>query len=268
MMPHLIVDTKCGIQWRILFPSAEMVYNVILQKLIWIACWVYQNTLPSTRNYSSSGDYLPFDSKNYSVTFRSKCRYLPGSNVFMSGYIYWYMIDMFTKLMHIIVLSVTDILASTLTRPLVLTKVFICFLQVSMVINNFKISLPEHYNDIMMSMMASQITSLKVIYSTVYSGVDQRKHHSSASLAFVRGIHQGQVNSPDKWPEMWQMFPLYNVIMKDDHIGHSCWELNLCYPGVFKGWGCYTTLDNFSKLISIVTVNKHSAATVMVCVRN
>ena len=35
-----------------------------------------------------------------------------------------------------------------------------------------------------------QITSLTIVYLTVYSGADQRKHQSSASLAFVMGIHQ------------------------------------------------------------------------------
>ena len=44
-----------------------------------------------------------------------------------------------------------------------------------------------HYNDVIMSTMASQITSLTIVYTTVYSGADQRKHQSSASLAFVRG---------------------------------------------------------------------------------
>ena len=48
----------------------------------------------------------------------------------------------------------------------------------------------------MMSAMASQITSLTMVNSTVYSGADQRKHQSSASLAFVRGIHRWPVNSP------------------------------------------------------------------------
>ena len=43
----------------------------------------------------------------------------------------------------------------------------------------------RHYNDVIMSAMASQITSLTIVYSTVYSGADQRKHQSSASLAFV-----------------------------------------------------------------------------------
>ena len=45
-----------------------------------------------------------------------------------------------------------------------------------------------HYNDVIMSTIASQITSLAIVYSTVYSDADQRKHKSSASLAFVRGI--------------------------------------------------------------------------------
>ena len=44
-----------------------------------------------------------------------------------------------------------------------------------------------------MSLMASQITSLTVVYSTAYSDADQRKHQSSASLAFVWGIHR------DRW---------------------------------------------------------------------
>ena len=47
-----------------------------------------------------------------------------------------------------------------------------------------------HYRDAIMGAVASQITSLAIVYSTVYSGADQRKHQSSASLAFVRGIHR------------------------------------------------------------------------------
>ena len=46
-----------------------------------------------------------------------------------------------------------------------------------------------HYDDVIMTTTATQITSLTVVYSIVYSGADQRKHQSSASLAFVRGIH-------------------------------------------------------------------------------
>ena len=50
-----------------------------------------------------------------------------------------------------------------------------------------------HYNDVIMVAIASQITSLAIVYSTVYPGWDQRKHQSSASLAFVRGLHR------DRW---------------------------------------------------------------------
>ena len=48
----------------------------------------------------------------------------------------------------------------------------------------------SHYGDVVMATVASQITSLNIVYSTVYSGADQRKHQSSASLAFVWGIHR------------------------------------------------------------------------------
>ena len=57
-----------------------------------------------------------------------------------------------------------------------------------------------HYTDVIMSSMASQVTSLTIVYSTVHSGADQRKHQSSASLAFVRGIHRSPMNSPHKRP--------------------------------------------------------------------
>ena len=70
-----------------------------------------------------------------------------------------------------------------------------------------------HYIAVIMGTMASQITSLAIVYSTVYSGADQRKHQSSASLAFVWGIHRGPVNSPHKWPVTRKMFPFDDVIM-------------------------------------------------------
>ena len=71
----------------------------------------------------------------------------------------------------------------------------------------------NHYDDVIMTMLASQITSLTVVYSIVYSGVNQRKHQSSASLAFVREIHRGPVNFPHKWPVTRKMFPFDDVIM-------------------------------------------------------
>ena len=70
----------------------------------------------------------------------------------------------------------------------------------------------EHYCDVIMGAVASQITSLTIVYSTVYSDADQRKHHSSASLAFVWGIHRGPVNSPHKWPVTRKMFPFDDIM--------------------------------------------------------
>ena len=64
-----------------------------------------------------------------------------------------------------------------------------------------------HYSDVIMGTMASQITSLTIVYSTVLSDADQRKHQSSASLAFVLGIHRSPVNSPHKWPVKRKKFP-------------------------------------------------------------
>ena len=66
-----------------------------------------------------------------------------------------------------------------------------------------------HYDDVIMSPMASKITSHTIIYSTFYSGPDQSKHQSSASLAFVWGIHR----SPHKGPVMRKMFSFDDVIL-------------------------------------------------------
>ena len=76
----------------------------------------------------------------------------------------------------------------------------------------------SHHCDVMMYAIAYQITSLTIVYSTVYSDADQRKHQSSASLAFVCGIHWGPVNSPHKWPVRRKMFPFDDVIMRVDHL--------------------------------------------------
>ena len=67
-------------------------------------------------------------------------------------------------------------------------------------------------------------TSLMIVYSIVYSDADQRKHQSSASLAFVRGIHRWPVHSPHKWPVTRKIFPFGDVVMQlSDKIGsHRC----------------------------------------------
>ena len=71
-----------------------------------------------------------------------------------------------------------------------------------------------------MGTMMSQITSLTIVYSTVYSGADQRKQQRSASVAFARGFHRWPVNSPHKGPVMRKTFPFDDFIMFDPYI----WE--------------------------------------------
>ena len=69
-----------------------------------------------------------------------------------------------------------------------------------------------------MCAMASQITGASIVCSNVCSGAVQRKHQSSASLAFVRGIHRWPVNSPHKGPVMRKLFPFDDVIMMDWNV--------------------------------------------------
>ena len=122
----------------------------------------------------------------------------------------------------------------------------------------------KHYGDFIMSTIASQITSLTIVYSTVFSDADQRKHQSSTSLAFVRGIHRGPVNSPHKWPVTRKMFPFDDVIMTTQEL-HLLWYsgtvwilpdatnsirfrpvlyIKMCFPGDFDYFGsaCFTCL--------------------------
>ena len=87
---------------------------------------------------------------------------------------------------------------------------------------DLSISHYRRYSDVIMGVMTSQITSLTSVYSTVYSGTDQRKHQSSASLAFVRGIHRWPVNSPHKGPVTRKLFPFDDVIMGNDIGTNDC----------------------------------------------
>ena len=64
----------------------------------------------------------------------------------------------------------------------------------------------NHYNDVIMGVMASQITSVSIVCS-------KKKNQNSALLAFVRGIHRWPVDSLHKGPVTRKMFPFDHVIM-------------------------------------------------------
>ena len=147
----------------------------------------------------------------------------------------------------------------------------------------------SYYCDVIIGQMASQITSLTIVYSTVHSGADQRKHQSSTSLAFVRGIHRWPVHSQHKWPGTLKMFPFDDVIMSSKTLmsintyerircclsriqmaGNHHWTWTLClsseqilYLNRFEPWHEHsyfigTSLNNGLASATLLTINKTS----------
>ena len=98
-----------------------------------------------------------------------------------------------------------------------------------------------------MGAIASQITSLTIVYSTVYSDADQRKHQSPASLAFVRGIHRSPVNSPHKWPVTRKIFPFDDIMWYVPMTGYRAdfeakKTLYTVYPKKYAHGFCFAVL--------------------------
>ena len=99
--------------------------------------------------------------------------------------------------------------------------------------------------------VTSQITGVSIVYSTVCSGEDQRKHQSSASLAFVRGIHWWPVNSPHKWPVTRKMFPFDDVIM-DTNTTYFVKSTHLCETvHVMSLFICINVVSSLTKVNSL-----------------
>ena len=86
--------------------------------------------------------------------------------------------------------------------------VFLLFFVMCIHMNMCIICYGIDYSDVIMSAAASQITGLSIVYLIVCLGADQRKHQSSAPLAFVRGIHRGPGTSPHKRPVRRKCFHL------------------------------------------------------------
>ena len=149
-----------------------------------------------------------------------------------------------------------------------------------------------------MTTIASEVTSLTVVYSTVYSDVDQRKHQSSASLAFVWGIHQdrwiphtkGQLrgkcfhlmtsswyNNHQGMPFIFTVYPkkyahgfvvLCFVVVIQSFIMNSHEVFIHIHQGSFAGTGAIVRLpqcqwskpDGYGKISQCITTTKHSKA--------
>ena len=119
-------------------------------------------------------------------------------------------------------------------------KVFACF-------HGYMYWFPQapHYIDVIMTTMASQITSLTVVYSTVYSDADQRKHQSSASLAFVWGIHRDQWIPRTKGQLRGKCF----------HLMTSSYVIPCGATFILCGheYNCFCQIDNYFLLLTIQT---------------
>ena len=104
-----------------------------------------------------------------------------------------------------------------LLEPALLEVTVPTWTNISSILYTGMCSLYDHvtpYSDVIMSAMASQITSVTIVYSAICSGADERKYQSSALLAFVGGIHRWPVNTLHKWPVTRKMFPFDDVIME------------------------------------------------------
>ena len=117
-----------------------------------------------------------------------------------------------------------------------------------------------------MGVIASQITSLTmIVYSNVYSDADQRKNQSSASLAFVRGIHRGPVNSPHKWPVTWKMFPFDDVIMTINFLTPRRCDTDFAKPICTPCWKPGAAFDplHIDSLWANDTIWRHSSGSTL-----
>ena len=119
--------------------------------------------------------------------------------------------------------------------------------------------------------MASQIISLTSVHSTVYSGVDQKKHQSSALPAFVRGIHRRPVNSPHKRPVKGKSFHLmtssceHHKYLPLKHFGafqpiiklfSKCCQLRKWVEPILHAWWNHSSIIN-SLWLSVFNPSKH-----------
>ena len=108
----------------------------------------------------------------------------------------------------------------------------------------------HHYSDVIMSEVVSQITGVSIVYSSVCSCADQRKHHSSASLASMWGIHRWPVDSPHKGPVTRKIFPFDDVIMISFILRYIFFRAFVIMFGSFMHLYYYYSLEEQNSYIS------------------
>ena len=167
------------------------------------------------------------------------------------------------------VLRLVDIYWKSITRKSRLISRIYC-VQVSI---DSRADTPSlHYNDVMMSAIASRITSLTIVYSTVCSRRRSKKTSKIRVTGLCEGIHRWPVNSPHKGTVTRKMFPFEDVIVKrlTGQVSTStvicprwapCWPHEPCYQGwafEVRRWvnNCIQSL--FRNVITCSCPNRHA----------
>ena len=98
----------------------------------------------------------------------------------------------------------------------------------------FILRLPFHYGGAITGAIASQITSLAIVYSAFYSGADQRKTSKLRVTGLCAGNSPGNGEFPHKWPVTRKMFPFDDVIVYSDI---PCrWHLHILTSQICLPW--------------------------------
>ena len=112
-----------------------------------------------------------------------------------------------------------------------------------------------HYSDVIMSAMASQITGVSIVCSTVCSGAGQRKHQSSASLAFVRGIHRWPVVSLHKGSVTQKFHFITSSWRQKLEVRYTHSDTKRIYNRFIKRWSVTRTLPSLKYQVSSIIVS-------------
>ena len=113
----------------------------------------------------------------------------------------------------------------------------------------------KRYSDIIMRAMVSQITGVTIVYSTVCSDADQRNNHSSASLAFVRGIRRWPLNyhaqraSNAENVSIWRrhQYMFTPILDQDGNASLTFWEYFLLWKVLYFIQSSLTLVTNWQR---------------------
>ena len=104
-----------------------------------------------------------------------------------------------------------------------------------------------HYSDVIMSTIAFQMTGVLIVWPIVCSGTYQRKHQSSASMAFVRGFHRWPVDSPHKGPSNTGNVSIWwRHNESRSYLTGACVSMQLSCADSYQMWASYLKVNSVS----------------------